>query len=389
MSKSGSSDHAAEPATGRPLRILHCMRSPVGGLFRHVRDLATAQAARGHAVGVMCDSATGGTAADSALHELAKIASLGVTRVDMGRQIGFADYAGYREAVTLGRKHSVDIVHGHGGKGGAYARLAARKLKQTSDAVAAFYTPHGGTLHFKPGTPAGVLYLGLERLLVPATDGLIFESQYSARIHAEKVGGKAPMRVVPNGLSTAEFTPHRPQQDAVDFLFVGELRLLKGVDVLLTALASLRQEHSVRALIVGDGPDRARFEALGTKLGLADVVVFAGAMPARQAFNRARAIVVPSRAESFPYIVLEAAAACLPLIATDVGGIPEIVAGTETRLVQADDVPALAQALRQQILHPELGQQRAVELQSAVRSRYTIDRMTDEVLTFYRSELKH
>ena len=68
-------------------------------------------------------------------------------------------------------------------------------------------------------------------------------------------------------------------------------------------------------------------------------------MPAREAFALGRALVVPSRAESFPYIVLEAAAAGLPLLATNVGGIPEIVSGTDTALLPPEDADALAQAM--------------------------------------------
>ncbi len=363
------------------------MRAPVGGLFRHVRDLARGQAERGHAVGILCDSRTGGASADAAFADLAGAATLGIRRIDMGRQIGLADYAGYREAVALGSQHSVDIVHGHGGKGGAYARLAARSLKQQGRKLAAFYTPHGGSLHYQPGTPAGFLYLGLEKLLAPITDGLIFESAYSARIYAEKVGTRAAMRVVPNGLGPEEFSAHQPHPDAVDFLFVGELRVLKGVDLLIGALADIAKARPVTALIVGDGPDRARFEAQVAAFGLTKAVTFAGLLPARQAFPRARAIIVPSRAESFPYIVLEAAAACLPLVATDVGGIPEIVDGTDIQLVKPDDQPALVQSMLNVLSDLPAAQARAHNLQTAVHRRFTVAAMTDAVINFYGDRL--
>ena len=140
-------------------------------------------------------------------------------------------------------------------------------------------------------------------------------------------------RVIPNGLAPEEFAQAEPAPGAADFLFVGELRRLKGVDVLLRALAQVRARRMVSAVIVGAGPDAAKYTREAAKLGLDGVVTFRGPMPAREAFRLGRTLVVPSRAESLPYIVLEAAAAGLPLLASDVGGIPEIVAGTDTDLL--------------------------------------------------------
>ena len=94
------------------------------------------------------------------------------------------------------------------------------------------------------------------------------------------------------------------------------------------------------------------------ELGSDDVVSFRGAMPAREAFPLGRALVVPSRAESLPYIVLEAAAAGLPLLATNVGGIPEIVGGTDTALLPPEDAEALAQAMLELLDDPAAAQAR-------------------------------
>ena len=152
-------------------------------------------------------------------------------------------------------------------------------------------------------------------------------------------------RVIPNGVGPDDFTSARASADAADFLFVGELRRLKGIDVMLSALARVRQARPVSAVIVGTGPDAAALKDETSRLGLDDIVSFRHPMPAREAFTLGRVLVVPSRAESFPYIVLEAAAAGLPMLATNVGGIPEIVSGTDTALLPAEDVDALAQAM--------------------------------------------
>ena len=92
-------------------------------------------------------------------------------------------------------------------------------------------------------------------------------------------------------------------------------------------------------------------------------------MPVRTAFARGRCVVVPSRAESLPYIVLEAAAAQMPLIATDVGGIPEIVEGTNVPLVRPGDIAGLAGQMRDFLANPKPFLGRAIALQKQVAQR--------------------
>ena len=224
-----------------------------------------------------------------------------------------------------------DVLHGHGAKGGAFARLAARELRADGRNVATFYTPHGGSLHYPLASPQGLIYTAVEKYLARYTDGLIFESDFIRRVYNRRIGaGRVPERVIPNALQPDDFTPHQPNANAADFLFIGELRHLKGVDVLLQALARIAAFEPVRAVIVGAGPDAEAFKTMARELQLDGLIDFPGAMPARDAFPLGRCLVVPSRAESMPYIVLEAAAAAMPLLATNVGGIPEIVNGTDT-----------------------------------------------------------
>ena len=149
----------------------------------------------------------------------------------------------------------------------------------------------------------------------------------------------------------------------------------------------LRRSIPGRALIVGSGPDEASLKRLARRLGLNGRVSFSGAQSARSAFARARCVVVPSRAESFPYIVLEAAAAQMPLIATDVGGIPEIVAGVDMPLIPPGDVGALAGQLRAFLAGPKPFLDRAAALQQIVAERFTVDNMTHEVIDFYISDV--
>jgi glycosyltransferase involved in cell wall biosynthesis len=363
----------------RPLNILHVLRAPVGGLFRHVADLARGQAARGHRVGIVADSTTGAASAEAALAGIAPRLALGLRRIPMSRHIGPRDLGAARAVARTAADCHADVVHGHGAKGGAYARLtpAGRAIRA--------YTPHGGSLHYGPRTPLGMLYLNLERLLLPRTELFLFESEHGRRVFGESVGKLMSLsHVVHNGVEESEFALVEPEPDAADLLFVGELRRLKGVDVLVEAVGLLtRQGRAVSATIVGDGPDAQALRDRAAALGLTDTVTFPGALPARAAFARGRVLVVPSRAESLPYIVLEGAAAQMPLIATAVGGIPEIVGPDATRLLPPGDAAALAAAIRSTLDNLALAQERALQLQIRVHAGFSVDAMTDQVLAAY------
>lgn len=364
----------------RALRILHVLRAPVGGLFRHVIDLARGQAARGHQVGIVADANTGGTRAETAFATLDL--ALGLTRVPMSRHIGASDVTAQRQVARRAAETRADVVHGHGAKGGAYARLvpAGRAIR--------VYTPHGGSLHYDRRSPVGMMYLALEQMLMRRTELFLFESAFGRDAFGDKIGvPKSLVRVVHNGVTSAEFAAVTPADDATDVVFVGELRMLKGVDVLLDALARLaRDNRKLSATIVGDGPDAAAFRAQAERLGVP--ARFMAPMAARVAFTLGRCLAVPSRAESLPYIVLEAAAAGVPLIATNVGGIPEIFGPQAVRLVPPADAAALAHAIAATTIDRAAARNEALTLRARVQAEFSADTMTEGVLAAYRDTLR-
>ena len=373
-------------AFGAPasLKILHILRAPLGGLFRHVLDVAQGQAARGHRVGLIVDSTTGGARADEMLARLAPKMALNIARVPIARQLGFGDIGALQFVAQRIASIEPDVVHGHGAKGAALARLAPR-----GETTIRVYTPHGGSLVYAPGSTAGGFYRVVERLLNARTDLFLFESEYIAQVFRDKVGPPHGfVRVVRNGVGDADLAPIVARADATDIVCVGELRSVKAIDVLIEALAMLKHcGRRFTATIAGDGPQREELAALTQRFGVDDQIRFVGFRPAREAFAMGKLLVVCSRAESLPYVVLEAAAAAMPIVSTRVGGIGEIFGPEAGRLIPADDVAALAQAIPGALDDPAQLHLLARTLHARVCSEFTVDTMVEGGLAAYREAL--
>jgi glycosyltransferase involved in cell wall biosynthesis len=373
------------------LRILHVFRAPLGGLFRHVIDLARGQVERGNQVGIFCDSSTGGDRANQVFAELSGQLALGVTRIPMSRYPSLTDAKAQFAEIATRRQLKPQIVHAHGSKGGVYARMPA--LFSPGRDYATAYTPHGGSFNYKPGSTEHRVYMSVERLLERATDMFLFESRFIAGRFEAHVGHmpRTDHRIVLNGVSEAEFEPIDHSEAEFDLVYLGELRSAKGIDTLIEALAQLKKRDALtpRILIVGSGPDEAELRAMTASRGIAGQCVFEPPGPIRRALSRAYVMVVPSRAESLPYVVLEAAAAAQPLIATDVGGINEIYGPAHRqRLIPANDPKVLAGAIRT-MLSRSIVERRAeaADLAVHVRRNFRIDAMVDGVDAAYRAAL--
>jgi len=371
------------------LKIVHVFRAPLGGLFRHVVDLAAEQRARGDDVGMFFDGDGLCPRVREALARIPGGLTLGVATTPIRRNPGLSDVAAMARFVAFLGRVKPDVVHGHGSKGGAYARLSA--LAPFSGRPIRAYTPHGGSFNYRPGGSLHRAYMSAEKLMAPLTDVFLFESAYIAGRFDALVGARNGVRrVVANGLHPAEFAPVEPAADAADLLYVGELRAAKGIDTLLDAIALIgcRSGAVPHIVMVGSGPDKAALSAHARELDVDAFVSFRGQMPAREAFKLARILVVPSRAESMPYIVLEAAAARVPMVATHVGGIPEIFGPFRDRLGPADDATNLALRLMAALAAPaEKLRADAAELSRHVAENFSIETMVDAVMSGYREAL--
>jgi glycosyltransferase involved in cell wall biosynthesis len=374
----------------RRLRIIHCFRSPVGGIFRHVRDLVIEHSKAGHEVGILCDNNTGGEHEERLIRELMPHLSLGVVRMSIQRSITPSDLGALWRSYKEIRSLRPDVLHGHGAKGGAIARLTGSALRVNRYRVARLYTPHGGTLHYGRLSVVGQVALTLERLLEFFSDALLFVCDHERRTYVAKVGRpRVQAKMVYNGVTDAEFVPVPTQSDHVDFLYVGMLRDLKGPDVFIEAFA--RTERAIGrpllGLIVGDGPDREKYQRQIQMAGLGNRLGMLPPMNARDAFRTSPVMVVPSRAEAMPYIVLEAIAAGKTLIATRVGGIPEVLGERSRALATPGDAADLARVMVEAVTIPGWHEDNMPE-PLEFRERFSTRTMAGEILALYQKILE-
>lgn len=236
------------------------------------------------------------------------------------------------------------------------------------------------------GAPSGVerrfrrfkapLQILLGRVTARMADRVLTPSRRTAREVERDYGveGVEVLHNVTGGLQRAvDGGRLRGLPDAY-LLFVGRLRIRKGVEVLLEALGGLREEGMELPLVVaGDGEHRAMLERRAGELGLESAVAFLGRCSAEEVrglLERARVLVVPSIYEGMPLVVLEAMEAGLPVVASAVSGIPEVVVDGETGwLVPPENPPALAAALRA-AWDPEEARRRGAAGKARVEERF-------------------
>jgi N-acetyl-alpha-D-glucosaminyl L-malate synthase BshA len=192
--------------------------------------------------------------------------------------------------------------------------------------------------------------------VVAVSDGL--------RQTALRTASNIAIEVIHNGIDTHHFTPpHVPTQNKIPQLIaVGRLVKLKGLHHLLQALARVKQDGQPFHLkIAGDGPEKKQLENISTQLGLTDDVTFLGHVDYEKLphhYHQSDLFVLPSLAESFGQVFVEAMACGLPVIGSTTGGIPEVVGSHQHPwLVTPNDVPTLAQKLTALLLSPETRQQ--------------------------------
>jgi glycosyltransferase involved in cell wall biosynthesis len=363
------------------VRIAYITETLAKGVGRHVTDAARALAARGHEIHVLHGCRRVDAPFLAALRDTpgVRLAALDLRRAPHPSDLP----ALVRVARYLRRYGPFDVVHGHSSKGGVHARLAGRV-----HGARCYYTPHA-LVTFAPGLRRHerVLYTAVERALAHLSTAVVCVSEAERR-HALGIG-MPPSRLVcvPNGLDPVP--PPSPPLPApavppgqLALGFVGRLEEQKGADLLIEAVIALRKRGAaVHTLIAGDGPLRGALAARLAAAGAADAVTWLGEVDGRALMRSLDVLVLPSRYEGFPYVLLEALHARLPVVCTAVGGVEETVRdGENGRVVPAD--PAAIAAAVQELADPHL-RERMCEAAARRAAHFTVAVMTEHLLELY------
>jgi glycosyltransferase involved in cell wall biosynthesis len=263
------------------------------------------------------------------------------------------------------KRNNIRVVHGHGAKAGVYARL----LKIFCD-VSVVYTPHGGVLHDAFSGFEQKFYITVERLLTKITDLVVVESEYSKAQFLEKIGKPhCPLVVNYNGVAVdnTELSKQVPiplKKELEDDVHIGifsRFHPMKGVDLAIQVCAELAHSgdncvsRRFYLHVFGGGSGRTELEQLADRLGCKRLVVFHGDVPRPDAFmNFLDVILIPSRFESFSYVAAEALMMRVPVVASRVGGLQEVLKDGSGLLVAEHNPAIFANAIRRIFEEPGL-----------------------------------
>ncbi len=279
-----------------------------------------------------------------------------------GQQDGLSPMIEYRRQVTkLKRDFAPELVHIN-----SYGPSVLFHLNTTS----VHHAPALVTLHqMLPDDPVGHDTL-LGDLLRNAD--WVTACSTAVLVHTRQLVSEIIPRssLICNALEVPTFHPQPLSFDPPRLLFLGRLVAEKGSDLALTAFAAIFDRFpTARLVIAGDGPERGKLERQTIELGLISSVEFVGSVPPEKVphlINEATLVVIPSRLEGFGLVALEAALMARPVVATRVGGLPEVVVHERTGfLIESENSAALAQAITGLLEQPE----RARQMGQAARRR--------------------
>jgi glycosyltransferase involved in cell wall biosynthesis len=385
-----------------PVRVLRVIaRLNMGGPALHVSYLTAGLAKRGYETTLVAGSLASG---EDSMAFVADELGVDVVKIDqLHREISPArDVIAAFRLARLIRKVRPHILHTHTAKAGAVGRLAALLAGDARPPVVV-HTFHGHVLrgYFDPLRTSA--FRQLERALARSTTALVAVSPQvrddlveldvapATRFAVVRLGIELDQRVSGSNGRVETRRVLGIAEGAFTVGWIGRMTGIKRTDDVLLAFKSLRERGiDARLCLVGDGPDRDEVERRAHELGVMRDTLFLGYQEEVASFFAAFDVfVLPSANEGTPVTAIEALAAGKPVVATRVGGIPDVVRdGEDGFLVAAGDVEALGDRLADLATDHELRERMGEAARARVRERYSVERLVDDVDRLYRSLLE-
>jgi glycosyltransferase involved in cell wall biosynthesis len=378
---------------GRPLKVVRVIaRLNVGGPARHATILNDRLRSRGFDTLLVH-----GTPAsfEGSLLQLAVDRQLRCRHIpELGRRVSFlGDARALVKLIILLFREQPDVVHTHTAKAGSLGRIAAALYNATRPRrrrALVVHTFHGHVLTGYFGRVINTLVRLIERVLARSTDVIITisERQRADIVQRFAIAPARRVVIVTLGLeldSLARLAERRATAGEIVFGYVGRLTAVKDLPTALQAAAIAMRSAPSRLVIVGDGELRGDLETLASRLGIRDRVDFTGwEFDLAKVYQSIDCLVLSSLNEGTPVAIIEAMAAGVPVVATAVGGVPDVVTDGRTgALVPPGNPEKLAEAMLLLARDPAL----RVRLRTAGRAealrRYGADRLADDVASLY------
>ena len=289
--------------------------------------------------------------------------------------------------VEVAEREKLDLWHVHYALPHATSAYLARQiLGARSPRVVT--TLHGTDITLVGNDPS---YLPITRLSIEQSDGVTAPSQYLARATVENFGITRPIEVIPNFIDTELFAP-APHREGTTPLIVhsSNFRPLKRLDDVIEIFARVRAKGPARLALIGDGPERPRIEAEVRARGLhADVRFLGEQLDFVATLQAADVFLLPSETESFGLAALEALSCGVPVVASRVGGVPEVVReGEDGFLLPVGDVVAMAAAVRRILDDGALHRRLATTARAGAVERFSRAPMVTRYEKFYERVLR-
>jgi len=377
-------------------------RLNMGGPALHVAYLTAGLRERGYDTTLVAGSLARG---EDSMAFVAHARDVQIVRIDeLGREISpLRDFVATLRLARLIRRERPDILHTHTAKAGTIGRVAALLAGRRGPPIVV-HTFHGHVLRGYFGPLRSRFFRLLERWLAARTTALIAVSPQvrddlvaldvapPERFVVVRLGIELEERVAAGHDGRAESRRYlgiEPDRFAVGW--IGRMTAVKRTDDVLVAFKRLREEGIDAVLcMVGDGPDRPELERRAHELGVVRHTLFLGyqadVAPFYAAFD---ALVLPSSNEGTPVSAIEALAAGRPVVATRVGGVPDVVQeGRDGFLVDPGATDDLAERLTRLARDPDLRERMGAAGRERVLPRYAVARLIDDVDRLYRSLLR-